>query len=120
MERKKGGKYVFAPLKNDRARTITPAPFVMKLLKRHRAKQAEQRLKLGPMWEDSGLVFTTETGRHLDLHTIQRAYKPIVASIGCPEARFHDLRHPYVKPTTKIFTIFLRNVYDEMTQKNCI
>ena len=120
LERKKGGKYVFAPLKNDRARTITPAPFVMKLLKRHRAKQAEQRLKLGPMWEDSGLVFTTETGRHLDLHTIQRAYKPIVASIGCPEARFHDLRHPYVKPTTKIFTIFLRNVYDEMTQKNCI
>ena len=93
LERKKGGKYVFAPLKNDKARTITPAPFVMKLLKRHRAKQAEQRLKLGPMWEDSGLVFTTETGRHLDLHTIQRAYKPIVASIGCPEARFHDLRH---------------------------
>ncbi len=40
-------------------------------------------------------MFTTETGRHLDLHTIQRAYKPIVASIGCPEARFHDLRHSY-------------------------
>ncbi len=95
LERKKGGKYVFAPLKNDRARTITPAPFVMKLLKRHRAKQTDQRLKLGPMWEDSGLVFTTETRRHLDLHTIQRAYKPIVASIGCPEARFHDLRHSY-------------------------
>ena len=95
LEQKKGGKYVYAPLKNDKARTITPAPFVMKLLKRHRAKQAEQRLKLGPMWEDSGLVFTAETGRHLDLHTIQRAYKPIVASIGCPEARFHDLRHSY-------------------------
>ena len=55
-EKKKGGKYVFAPLKNDKSRTISPAPFVLKLLKRQRAKQSEQRLKLGPMWEDSGLV----------------------------------------------------------------
>ena len=94
-EKKKGGTYVFAPLKNDKSRTITPAPWVMQLLKHHRVVQAEQRLKLGPMWEDSGLVFTTETGRHLDIHTIQRAFKPIVASIGCPKTRFHDLRHSY-------------------------
>lgn len=94
-EKKKGGKYVFAPLKNDKSRTISPAPFVMKLLKRQRAKQSEQRLKLGPMWEDSGLVFTTEAGRHMDLHAIQRAFKRIAASIGRPDARFHDLRHTY-------------------------
>ncbi len=94
-EKKKGGTYVFVPLKNDKSRTITPAAWVMQLLKHHRAVQAEQRLKLGPMWEDSGLVFTTETGRHLDIHTIQRAFKPIVASIGCPKTHFHDLRHSY-------------------------
>ena len=95
LERKKGGKYVFAPLKNDRARTITPAPFVMKLLKHHRAKQAEQQLKLGPMWEDSGLVFTDEAGHHLATHTVYKAFKAIASSIGCPDARVHDLRHSY-------------------------
>lgn len=94
-ERKKGGTYVFAPLKNDKARTVSPAPWVMQLLKHHRAVQAEQRLKVGPMWEDSGLVFTDNIGRHLDIHTIQRAFKPIVTSIGRPDARFHDLRHSY-------------------------
>jgi len=94
-ERKKGGSYVFAPLKNDKARTVTPAPWVMQLLKHHRVVQAEQQLKMGPMWEDSGLVFTTSTGQHLDIHTVQRAFKPIVASIGRPDARFHDLRHSY-------------------------
>ncbi len=34
-EQKKGGAYIFAPLKNDKARTITPAPWVIGLLKIH-------------------------------------------------------------------------------------
>lgn len=40
QEKKKGGQYIFAPLKNDKTRTITPAPWVMDLLKHHRAQQA--------------------------------------------------------------------------------
>ena len=84
-EKKKGSAYVFVPLKNDKSRTITPAPWVMQLLKHQRAVQMEQRLKLGPMWEDSGLVFTTETGRHLNIHTIQRAFKPKIGRASCRE-----------------------------------
>lgn len=94
-EKTKGGAYIFAPLKNDKSRTITPAPWVMALLRRHRAKQNEQRLKVGPIWEDSGLVFTNEQGRHLATHTVYKAFKSVVASIGRPDARFHDLRHSY-------------------------
>lgn len=94
-EKKKGGAYVFAPLKNDKSRKITPAPWVMQMLKHHRAVQAEQRLKVGPMWEDSGLVFTDEIGHHLATHTVYKEFKAVVASIGCPKVRFHDLRHSY-------------------------
>lgn len=94
-EKKKNGAYIFAPLKNDKARTITPAPWVMQLLRTHRAKQAEQRLKAGPLWEDSGLVFTNELGRHLAIHTVYKDFKKAVAAIGRPDARFHDLRHSY-------------------------
>ena len=73
----------------------TPAPWVMKLLRKQRARQAEQQLKAGPMWEDSGLVFTNELGRHLAIHTVYKDFKQIAASIGRPDARFHDLRHSY-------------------------
>ena len=94
-EKKKGGAYIFAPLKNDKARTITPAPWVMQLLRTHRSKQNEQRLRAGELWEDSGLVFTDELGHHLAIHTVYSAFKKVAASIGCPDARFHDLRHSY-------------------------
>lgn len=95
QEKKKGGQYIFAPLKNDKARLIAPAPWVMQLLKIHRVHQMEQRLKVGPLWEDSGLVFTNELGRHLARCTVVKDFKKVVAQIGAPAVRFHDLRHSY-------------------------
>jgi len=94
-EKKKGGQYVFAPLKNDKARTIKPAPWVMQLLKAHRSEQIQQRFKACELWENSGLVFTDEIGRHLATHTIYTNFKKLAASIGCPDLRVHDLRHSY-------------------------
>jgi len=94
-EQKKGGRYIFATLKNDKARTLTPAPWVMQLLRSHRVSQTEQRMKYADIWEDSGLVFTDELGHHLAIHTVYKAFKAMAASIGRPDARFHDLRHSY-------------------------
>ena len=59
-EKKKNARYLLVPTKNEKSRTITPAPWVMQLLLTHRARQNEQRLKAGPRWEDSGFVFTNE------------------------------------------------------------
>lgn len=67
----------------------------MQILHSHRAKQSEQRLKVGSLWEDRDLVFTDELGRHLAPHTVYKDFKRVVASIGSPETRFHDLRHSY-------------------------
>lgn len=94
-EKKKGGQYIFVSLKNDKTRTITPAPWIMKLLRSHRASQTAMRLFVGEAWEQSNLVFTNELGRHLAIHTVYKDFKKVVASIGCPEVRFHDLRHSY-------------------------
>ncbi len=94
-EKKKNGQYVFSSLKNDKSRTITPAPWVMQILRQHRKTQVEQRFMARELWEDSGLVFTDEFGHHLAIHTVYSNFKKIVASIGCPDARFHDLRHSY-------------------------
>ncbi len=94
-EKKKGGAYLFAPLKNDKARTITPAPWVMQLLRIHKDKQLEQMQNVGELWENSGLVFTDEVGHHLAISTLYNHFKAVVTNIGMPNIRFHDLRHSY-------------------------
>ncbi len=87
--------YKLVSTKNGKARTIAAAPSVLAQLKHRRAIQAEQRLKAGPLWEDSGLVFTDDIGHHLTKPTVYRSFKRAVAAIGRPEVRFHDLRHSY-------------------------
>ena len=104
---RKGGTYYFSPPKNNKSRTITPAPYVIKLLQAQKVQQARQRLMAGPAWEDSGLVFTNEFGRYVSYRAIFDSFKRIVKRIGLPDARIHDLRHPYVKHTTKIFSLRL-------------
>ena len=94
-EQKKEGKYYFAPPKNDKPRTITPAPWVMKLLRSQRAIQNEMRLKTGELWQDTGLVFTDDLGGHLSYRTVYDSFKRVMAAIGSPKTRFHDLRHTY-------------------------
>ena len=43
----KGGQYYFGPPKNDKARSITAAPYVMQILKERKLKQATDKLKAG-------------------------------------------------------------------------
>lgn len=94
-QQQKGGQYYITTPKNGKGRTITPAPLVMKLLHTQKARQAEQRLKIGALWEGSGMVFTNETGGFLSYRTVYDCFKRIAAQIGTPETRFHDLRHSY-------------------------
>ena len=65
------------------------------ILRGQKRKQAEWQLRAGRLWESSGLVFTNELGSHLMPHTVYHNFKKVVASIGIPNARFHDLRHSY-------------------------
>ena len=41
-EKKPGGQYRLVPLKNDKPRTITPAPSIMELLRQHRKQQTQK------------------------------------------------------------------------------
>lgn len=47
------------------------------------------------LWEDTGLVFTNEIGQNLSPLTVYKNFKKLAEEIGCPNARFHDLRHSY-------------------------
>ena len=81
--------------KNGKGRTIVPAASVMTLLKRHRAEQRTMRLRAGEAWQENNFVFCNELGQPLSAHTVYQNYKRIVASIGLPGSRVHDLRHSY-------------------------
>ncbi len=95
-EKKAGGEFRLVSLKNDKPRRITPAPWVMQLLRDRKLQQYEHREKAGAAWSNPmNLVFTNELGGNLIPQTVVRHFKEIVASIGRPDARFHDLRHSY-------------------------
>lgn len=87
--------YNLMSTKSGKGRSITPACYVMDLLRAQKARQAEAQLLAGELWHQSDLVFTNELGEHLRPHTVYHNFKAVVASIGMPELRFHDLRHSY-------------------------
>ncbi|MDL2318482.1 site-specific integrase [Eubacteriales bacterium OttesenSCG-928-A19] len=89
------GEYQFGTLKNDKTRRITPAPFVMETLRKQQQAQNEWKRAAGALWVDDGFVFTDELGAHLARQTTYKQYKKVVADIGLPKLRFHDLRHSY-------------------------
>ncbi len=72
--------------------TITPQ--AAEALKGHRARQNEERLQLGSLWEDHGLVFPNQTGKptHAD-NLYHRGFKPLLDKAGLSGFTFHSLRH---------------------------
>ena len=95
-EKTSGAKYYIAETKTSKIRVLTPAPYVMSLLKEEQTKQKQNRLRLGYLWDNPlNLVFTTETGRYIAFSTVYKRFKRIVAELGVPDAMFHDLRHTY-------------------------
>ena len=63
-------------------------------LRHYRTRQAAERLRLGPVWEDHDLVFANEIGKPLDAGNLLRQdYWRALAKAGIPRCRFHDLRH---------------------------
>lgn len=93
--RSSGGLYRMVPTKNSKGRSITLPPYLVTVLRRVRKNQLENRLRYGECWENSGFVFTDELGHHLSPQNVYREFKRIVAAIGTPSTRFHDLRHSY-------------------------
>ncbi len=97
--RRKGRPYSFGTPKNGKGRTLTPAPFVMDVLKAHKQAQDLQRQTVGVAWNDGGfpnLVFTHPDGSHLSQPTVWKALQKILRKAGLERHRFHDLRHTYV------------------------
>jgi integrase len=89
------GKLTLTEPKTERSRRTLQLPaMVREALRQHRVRQLEERLAAGPLWEDSGLVFTTAHGAPLDARNVIRLYQErILPAAGLPRRPFHVLRH---------------------------
>ena len=84
----------FTTPKNGKGRHLRLTRQAVEALKSHKATQNVERLKLGDLWEDNGLVFCTHAGKPLDFRNVATAsFKPLLKKAGLPDIRFHDLRH---------------------------
>ena len=84
----------FVETKTDRSRrTLTLSDNLIKALRLHRARQAQERLAAGSDWRDNGLVFTTITGTPIEKSNLYRQFRSLLDDAKLPQIRFHDLRH---------------------------
>ena len=87
---------MFTTPKSGKPRTVTPAASAFQVLRKQKAKQAEQQLKAGPLWSNPyGLVFPAEDVGPLFQQSVERDFSAIRATAGLDGIRFHDLRHTF-------------------------
>jgi integrase len=88
------GKLELVETKNeDGARPLLLPAVAISALRRHQAKQDQERSESGDEWRESGMVFTSTIGTPLDARHVIRRHHAILKAAKIPHLRFHDLRH---------------------------
>jgi integrase len=106
------GYVVGAATKSGKGRHIRLTPRAVEALKRHRARQAKEKLKVGGLYRDQDLVFAGEGGNPINPSNLRnRSFKPLLERAGLPRITFHDLRH------TCASLLFQRNVHPKFVQE---
>jgi integrase len=114
LTRTDGGKrYTLGDPKTKRShRTVRITPQAVEALRRHLTNQMEEMERLGDIYIDQGLVFTTEVGTPINPSNLrQRSFAPLLERAGLPRITFHDLRH------TCASLLFQKNVHPKLVQE---
>jgi integrase len=89
-------RLVFHEPKTATSRRTVPLPDgCLTALKRHKACQAEEKLLLGQVYQDHGLVFCGPRGTPLDPSEFTRHFHQVLQQGGLPSIRLHDARHTF-------------------------
>jgi integrase len=81
--------------KAGQVRTVALSPALVAELRQHRAKQAEQLLRLGVRLGDDAFVVAQADGVPYDPDSISKEWRLRIIKSGLPRHRFHDLRHAH-------------------------
>lgn len=90
------GEVSLMPSKGGKTRTVPLVPQAVKLLREQKARQDQWKADSYGVFDNPlDLVFTNEIGGSLVALSVRKHFKQAAAEIGCPDLRFHDLRHSY-------------------------
>ncbi len=92
---REGSQHIAGETKTRRGRRqVNLTPRTVNVLKAHRRRQLEERMRLSGLYKDHGLIFATGIGNPVNPENlVKRSVKPLLKRAGLPEIRFHDLRH---------------------------
>jgi integrase len=93
-----------APTREESRRTLRLTPASLAALKAHRARQNEERLKVGEGWEDNGLVFPNAAGKPMNpTNLYRREFRPLLARAGLANEgfTFHSLSIRSLPPSPR-------------------
>lgn len=81
--------------KSGRSRTVALSSTMIEELRLHRARQAEELLKLGIRLDGDAFVVAQEDGKPLKPTSITHEWVRLLGKTDLPRIRFHDLRHAH-------------------------
>jgi integrase len=81
--------------KSGRARTVALTALATEELRRHKARQAEELLRLGVRQTDDMYVVAQADGQLLKPNSLTHEFVRFIGGTRLPQVRFHDLRHSH-------------------------
>ena len=87
------GLYEEAPKTENGKRSIKLPTPALTVLKEHRRLQAEDRLKLGDRWQETGYIFTKWDGTPMHPDSLYQWFSRFVKQNNLPPITLHSLRH---------------------------
>ena len=80
--------------KTDKSRRTVPLPrSAVETLRAHRTRQLEEQRTAAEVWQEHGLVFTTEIGTPLEPRNVLRRFEVFAERAGLRGVTLHTLRH---------------------------
>ncbi|HEY0757271.1 MAG TPA: site-specific integrase, partial [Ktedonobacteraceae bacterium] len=89
-----GQRYIEAEPKTKKSRrSVSLTSNAVELLKQHKKRQSEAKLKASSQWVENNLVFCTSLGTPYNPSKLLERFSTLLKRAGLPHMRFHDLRH---------------------------
>jgi integrase len=88
------GERVDDTTKGGRSRVVSLDAGTVAVLREHRRRQLKERMKVGPLWRESELVFTAEDGADLYPDTVTALMRKLIADYNAPAVPGRGRGHP--------------------------
>lgn len=64
-----------------------------RLMRAHKVRQNQERLRIGEIWQETGYIFVQENGLPVDPDTPSKIFQSVCKRLGLRNQTLHDLRH---------------------------